>query len=213
MRHPLAPSAFPLGLVILLLNLPSAFAQIQLGGVSLSGNGCTGNRSAQVGVAPDGKALSIIFDGFEAEVGSRAGVRMARSTCTLQIAVAPAPGTQFAIARADVRGYHQLATRAYAQFTTSYALVGPSGQQKMPTILRRVVGPANGDFTSINRLKQQDLRWSSCGGAAEISVQTSIVVQSNEKNEVSLSSVDSVDLRHGSSDKAVEFQILTRPCP
>ena len=82
----------------------------------------------------------------------------------------------------------------------------------MPTILRRITGPVSGEFQSVNRLRQQDIKWGPCGQPTQISINTSVVVQSNGNNEQSMSSIDSADLRTGPSDKALEFHLLYRTC-
>ncbi len=184
-----------------------AHAQIQLGNPTLTGNGCTGAHTASVSLAPDNSALSILFDGFTANAGGNSGVRMNRSSCIINIPVAVSSGVQVAITQVDFRGFNALPNRAYTQFTTQYSMNG----QTMPTILRRDMGPVNGDFATVNRLRQQDIKWSACGRPATVSVNTSMVVQTNANNEQTMSSIDSADLRSG-SDKALEFHILYRNC-
>ena len=181
---------------------------IQINTPSFSGNGCTGSNTASAAVSPDGGALSVLFDGFTAEVGSRVNVRMARTSCIINIPVTAPAGVQVAISQADFRGFNNIANRAYAQYTTTYTLAG----QVMPTILRRIVGPVTAEFESINRLRQQDLKWGPCGGTTNLSINTSVVVQANAQNEQSMASIDSSDLRTGPSDKALEFHILYRSC-
>ncbi|MBL7714896.1 MAG: hypothetical protein JNL01_05470, partial [Bdellovibrionales bacterium] len=62
-----------------------------------------------------------------------------------------------------------------------------------------------------NRLKQTDVQWSACGASTLISVNTSVVVQTNEKNELVTSSIDSSDIQSGSG-AAIKFGLMYRTC-
>lgn len=201
-------SNFVLALGLACIGTPAtSFAGIQIGTPMLSGNGCS-RTTAGIAVSPDGQALSVLFDAFTAQVGGSSGTRMTRTSCILNIPVSAPAGTQVAISQADFRAYNQLADRAYAQYTTQYSMAG----QVMPMILRRIVGPVNSDFESINRLRQQDIKWGPCGGTTSLSINTSVVVQANGQNAPSMATIDSVDLRGGPSDKALEFHLLYRSC-
>lgn len=192
-------------LLTALLTYSGAHAQMALGTPNFRGNGCTGVNSVSAALSPDLKTLSVLFDGFTAQAGQGTNVRMHRASCIIDIPVSVSAGVQVAIAQADTRGFNALPIRGYSQYTTQYSLNG----QTMPMILRRVTGPVNEEFVSVNRLRQQDIKWSPCGQSARISINTSVVVQSNERNEQVMSTIDSNDLRGGDG---IEFHILYRNC-
>lgn len=194
-------------LLLALLATTQAFGQVRIQTPRLSGDGCTGAATASATLAPDGSALSVLFDNFVARAGTGTSVRMKRTSCVMEIPVTVPAKTQVAITRADTRGYNSLPLRGYAQYTTQYSIAG----RLLPVIMARFSGPVNTDYTMANRLKQTDVQWSPCGASTQVSINTSVVVQTNEKNDVVLSSIDSSDIQSGGGT-AIKFALQYRSC-
>ncbi|MBL7717184.1 MAG: DUF4360 domain-containing protein, partial [Bdellovibrionales bacterium] len=127
---------------LILLSLASsarAYGQVQIRTPTLRGDGCTGSATASATLAPDGSALSVLFDNFTARAGLGTGVRMKRTSCIMDIPVSVPAKTQVAIVQADIRGYNALPLRGYAQYTTQYSIAN----RLLPVIMARFTGPVN----------------------------------------------------------------------
>ncbi len=164
---------------------------ISLGTPGYGGNGCPGG-SASVTLSPDKKTLSLIFDSFIVEAGG-AAPRVARKNCNIAIPVHIPQGFSVSLISADYRGFNALPQGATAKFLTEYFFAGFTG----PKFQKTFYGSLNSDYLVQNTLGVMANVWSPCGQSVNLRVNTSMLVQSNYRNEYALSTVDTADFSAG----------------
>lgn len=187
----------------LLATASYARANVTLGAPSFTGDGCP-EGTATVALSPDSATISILFDGFIAESGGDTGLPQQRKTCVASIPASVAPGFQAAITQVDYRGFQGLPAFGISQFTVEYAFEGTT----QPRITRRWRGPMTQDFTTVNRLRRNDIQWTACGAQTALNLNASIITVTNAQREQSMSSIDSTDLASG----GISYQIQYRRC-
>ncbi len=182
----------------------SAHAQtsIQLDYPAYGGNGCP-NNSASVTLSPDQSQLSILFDQYVVEAGAATGKRLDRKSCNVRIPVKVPQGHSISIFQVDYRGFNAIPMGGRSTFNVEYFFAGSRGPRQTKTFY----GPLNQEYTITDRLGVEALVWSPCGASTILSANTSMMVQSNPRNEQVLSTVDSADVSAG-----IVYHIQWRRC-
>ena len=97
----------------LVLSAP-AFAthnDISLGEPGYGGTGCP-DGTVSVTLSPDQKALSLLFDQYQVEVGGETGKSFDRKSCNIAIPVHVPQGLSVSILKIDFRGFNHLPASA-----------------------------------------------------------------------------------------------------
>ena len=141
-------------------------------------------------MSPDQKSISVLFDQFIAESGGITGRRVDRKSCNLSIPVYAPNGYSIGIFQVDYRGFNSLPARARSRFEAEYFWAGARG----PRVQREYVGPLNREFFIRDELMTRNIVWTPCGDSVNLRINASILNQTNERNEQTLSMVDSADV-------------------
>jgi hypothetical protein len=175
-------------------------ADIQLGMPGYGGTGCPAN-SASVTLAPDQKSLSILFDQYVVEAGN--GRTMDRKSCNIAIPVRVPQGYSISVFQIDYRGFNSLPAGARSQFNVEYFFAGSRGVRQSKSFF----GPASNLYELTDNLTAEALVWTPCGADTNLRVNTSMLVQSNRRQEQAMATVDSADVTAG-----LVYHIAWRTC-
>ncbi len=153
---------------------------------AMGGSGCP-NGTTSSAVSPDGKSLSILFDGYIAEPGNK--------SCNIAIPVHVPPGFQVSTVTADYRGF----VEGRAELRRSYFFAG----QRTRPIKSRLYSRYGDDYLERDNLRLMSHSWSRCGQDVNMRVNTRIRTRGRHSSV----SVDSLDLNTG-----MIFQLQYRRC-
>jgi hypothetical protein len=129
-------------------------------------NGCP-SGSYSVIQAPDGSAVSILFDAFSVSGGPAPSATPVRRTCNLQIPVRVPPGYSAGVYRIDYRGYARLAPLQYANVYVGYGV----GDRTNARLFRHgLSGGQDGDFAFTENLGGMLMWRMGCGQSAVLNV-------------------------------------------
>ncbi len=167
-----------------------AQAAIQLGLPGYGGTGCPAN-SASVSLSPDQSSLSILFDQYVVEAGN--GRTMDRKSCNIAIPVRVPQGYSISVFQVDYRGFNSLPSGARANFNVEYFFAGSRGVRQAKTFY----GPSSNLYELTDHLTAEAVVWSACGADTNLRVNTSMMVQTNRRQEQAMSTVDSADVTAG----------------
>ncbi len=171
----------------------AAMAQsLQLGQPAYGGSGCPGGSASTV-LSPDASELSILFDQYISEAGGSSGKRIDVKSCNLAVPVRVPQGWSVAIFKVDYRGYTAIPAGAQSRFTVEYFWAGSRG----PRVQRTFAGPRNTDYMVTDQLLASTLVWSACGAEVNLRMNSTMMAQTNNRNEQTLATVDSVDVSSG----------------
>ena len=197
----LGVSALALSTLLSVVTAPTAMAaDIQLGMPGYGGTGCPAN-SASVTLAPDQKSLSILFDQYVVEAGN--GRTMDRKSCNIAIPVRVPQGYSISVFQIDYRGFNSLPAGARSQFNVEYFFAGSRGVRQTKSFF----GPAANLYELTDNLTAEALVWTPCGADTNLRVNTSMLVQSNRRQEQAMATVDSADVTAG-----LVYHIAWRTC-
>jgi len=182
-------------------SLPAnAAMDIQLGIPGYGGTGCPAN-TASVTLSPDQKELSILFDQYTVEAGN--GRTMDRKSCNLSIPVHVPQGYSISLFQVDYRGFTSLPAGARGQFNAEYFFAGSRGVRASKSFF----GPTSDMYDFTNHLAAEALVWSACGDSVNLRVNTSMLVQTNRRQEQASATVDSADV-----SAAIVYHVQWRQC-
>ena len=171
----------------------SAFADdIYLGQPGYGGNGCP-QGSASAVLSPDHKTLTVLFDQYAAEAGRTTGRTVDRKSCNLAIPVHVPNGMSMSLIKVDYRGFNALPAGGSSRLSVGYFFAGQQG----PTYQKSFYGPLNSNYLASNDLIVGATSWSPCGKDTNLRINTSMMAQTNSRNDQALSTVDSADIRSG----------------
>ncbi|MBC7692350.1 MAG: DUF4360 domain-containing protein [Methylotenera sp.] len=175
---------------------------IALGVPGYGGNGCPqGTVSATL--SPDNKQLSVLFDAYQAEAGGNTGRRLDRKSCQVAIPVHVPQGLSVSILQVDYRGFNSVPYGARSTFNVEYFFAGQRG----PSYQKSFNGPINDQYLINNMLQASAIIWSPCGADLTLRSNSSMMAQTNSRNEQTLSTVDSMDISAG-----IVYQLQFRTC-
>lgn len=176
--------------VLSTLSLTAEANQIRLGQPAYGGTGCPAG-SASVTLSPGQDALSILFDSYVAEAGG--GRRVDRKSCNISVPVEVPSGYSVAVFQVDYRGFNSIPRGAQSRFDAEYFWAGARG----PRVSRTFVGPVNDIYSVTDGLIASTMVWTPCGASVNLRVNTSMMAQTNSRNEQTLATVDSADISSG----------------
>ncbi len=165
---------------------------IRLGVPGYGGSGCPSN-TASVTLAPDQKSLSILFDQYLVEAGANTGKRLDRKSCNIAIPVHVPQGYSISVFQVDYRGFTALPGGARGQFNVENFFAGRQGPRQTKTFY----GPSNQDYLLTDNLSAEALVWTPCGADTNLRINTSMMVQTNNRYESAMATVDSADVSAG----------------
>lgn len=155
---------------------------------------------ASVTLAPDQKSLSILFDQYVVEAGN--GRTMDRKSCNIAIPVRVPQGYSISVFQIDYRGFNSLPAGARSQFNVEYPC-RLARCSSVEVILWPCFEPLRTHRQPHRRSLGLDLR----GADTNLRVNTSMLVQSNRRQEQAMATVDSADVTAG-----LVYHIAWRTC-
>ncbi len=162
--------------------------------VAANGSGCPWG-SAQVTPSPDGKAFTVTYSQFTAQVGAGAQPADFRKNCQLALNVHVPQGYTYAISGTDYRGFAHLERGATASETANYYF---QGEPQSTRIRHNFTGPTDGDWQRTDTVGIQSLAFEPCGEQRYLNVNTELRVNggsSNLRQTTSMLTMDSTDGR------------------
>ncbi|MEU4242682.1 DUF4360 domain-containing protein [Actinoplanes sp. NPDC026619] len=165
-----------------------------IGVVGANGSGCPWG-SAQVTPSPDGKAFTVTYSQFIAQVGVGAKATDFRKNCQLALDVHVPQGYTYAISGTDYRGFAHLERGASGSETANYYF---QGEPQSTKIRHDFYGPADGDWQRTDSVGISSLAFLPCGEQRYLNVNTELRVNggsSNLKKTTSMLTMDSTDGR------------------
>jgi hypothetical protein len=205
------------GLLIIIFN-GSPFSPVQaadralgMGPPNLFGKGCPkGTVSATL--SPDQKALSVIFDRYEVEMGALKHAQTGSATCSIQVPLEVPKGYFLMISKIVYRGFHSLPEDGKSYFTSQESFWAEDqfiSESKQRTW--RFTGPRDQDFVVSKKLTTPI--HSECGGEVQLYLWSRIGLKTNSHFDSALVSMDSVDITvHRIQGPHVELKFLLIPC-
>ncbi len=184
-----------LTIAALLLAGAAANAQISLGSPIYGGTGCPAG-TASVSLTQDQQTLSILFDGFVVQAPTALGASFDRKSCNLRIPVRVGPGYQVALIAFDYAGFAAIPQGGRGQFQARYAYVG----QVRPAVFNKTFGGGQASNYSLkNELISTSVDWTRCSTGQDLMmvVDANILAMTNQRQDASQLTVDSVDVSAG----------------
>jgi len=165
---------------------------------TVNGTGCRPGTAA-VAVSPDNLAFTVTYSEYVAQVGPGVAATAGRKNCQLNVRVNVPGGFTFAIAKADYRGYADLAQGASALQKSTYYFQGMSSNQ---TDQHTLTGPKNGDWQFTDQVPVTSLVWHPCGAQRNLNINTELRA-SGGNGKASYVAMDSTD---GSFNTILHYQ-------
>jgi hypothetical protein len=164
---------------------------VRLGSPEYGGTGCPAG-SASVALSPDSKAISILFDQYVVEAGGAKAFD--RKNCNIAIPVHVPQGYSVAVMAIDYRGFVGLPSGARASLNVNYFL---AGQGRGINTSKSFMGSLSSNYVKSDQLGIESIVWSGCGADTILRANTSMLVQSNQRREQAMATVDSADIEAG----------------
>ncbi|AUX42831.1 hypothetical protein SOCE26_042660 [Sorangium cellulosum] len=156
---------------VFLCAFPALAQNARIEGFTYAGSGCPVGTAAGF-IAADQKALTMIFDQFEAQAGPGAPRAANRAFCQLAVDLRFDPGWQVALFDATYRGFADLEPGVLASHETSYYFSG-SPLTSGP-LTWSMAGPFTRDFSRTDSFAATV--WSECGTVRPLNIKTSLYV-------------------------------------
>jgi len=182
------------GVLLSLIALTTSVAMaddIRLGSPEYGGTGCPAG-SASVALSPDSKAISILFDQYVVEAGGAKSFD--RKNCNIAIPVHVPQGYSVSVMAIDYRGFVGLPAGARASLNVNYFL---AGQGRGINTNKSFFGSTSSNYVKSDKLGIEAIVWSGCGADTILRANTSMLVQSNQRREQAMATVDSADIEAG----------------
>ena len=165
-----------------------------------SGTGCPDGSVAH-DLSPDGKALTLIFDGFVAETSPE--VRAAQKGCAVALRLHAPEGWSYALFSVDYRGYVKLGGAATSANLSSWYAFGSGAAIKIANI--QLVGPVDRDYQRRGEVALNLPPWRAClADAPALNIGTSLTIAGPH----GLMTIDSID-----GQVRQKYAIAWRRCP
>jgi len=180
--------------LLISIALTSAFAsaaELQLGEPQYGGTGCPAG-SASVALSPDQTSVSILFDQYVVEAGGSKSFD--RKNCNIAIPVKVPQGYSVSVFAIDYRGFVGIPSGGRAQLAVDYFLAG-NGRGVRTT--KTFTGPYTSDYLKSDSLGMEAIVWSACGASTILRANTTMLVQSNNRRDAAMGTVDSADVQAG----------------
>lgn len=164
---------------------------IRLGNPQYGGSGCPGG-SASVALSDDRKSISFLFDQYIVEAGGSKSFD--RKNCNIAVPVHVPNGYSVSVFAIDYRGFTGLPSGGRAQLAVDYFLAG--GGRGVRTT-KTFYGPTSTDYLKSDNLGLQAVVWSKCGADTILRANTTMTVNSNNRRDQAMATVDSADFQAG----------------
>ncbi|WP_437878595.1 DUF4360 domain-containing protein [Sorangium sp. So ce513] len=189
---------------VFLFASPALAQNARIEAFTYAGSGCPVGTAAGV-ISPDQKALTIIFDQFEAQAGPGTARAANRSFCQLAVDLRFDPGWQVALFDATYRGFADLEPSVHALHETSYYFSG-SPLTSGP-VTWSMIGPFTNNFSRTDNFAT--MVWSECGTVRPLNIKTSLFVTNR------MAPLHSGVLTNDTTDVQVSIQygLAYRRCP
>lgn len=158
------------------------------GARAIETQGCP-EGSYSIVTAPDGGALSVLFDNF-AVTGTQANGGFARMTCGIEIPLRLPEGYSLGVYQMDYRGFAQLGHKQRAELAVDY---GTGRGNRGRRFHRHVKGTFAGDFVFNENLRGGVLRRMGCGEEAVLNFRATLTLVSKRDDREGTMALDSVD--------------------
>lgn len=205
---------------------------ISIESVSAAGNACQ-NGTVSSTLSPDGRALSLLFDNYIADLSNNPAGAHDRRTCEIDLRLRLPAGWSMALFRADYRGFANLdpATMGIHEMLYSFPGAGPVRNLfagpvrprppgppvsvgKKPSFSSQFIrGPYQGDYVFTNTLQLNQLAWSACADTVQtLRISAGVLVRSlapaNAGRKQAMMTLDSID-----ANIRQDFGVVWRRCP
>lgn len=163
--------------------------------------------SFNIVTAPDGSAISVLFDNFAVQANDTNG-GFARMTCALEIPLHLPAGYSLGVYQVDYRGFAKLEDRQRGELSVAYG-TGSGERNRGRRFRRDVRGVYEGDFLFNERLKGGVLRRMGCGDEAVLNFAATLTVMSKKGAATGMMTLDSVD---GAPASGLVFGLDLKKC-
>ena len=176
----------------LLLSAATVHADdIRLGMPEYGGTGCPAG-SASVSLDFAQKSISMLFDQYVVEAGGNRAFD--RKNCNIAVPVHVPQGYSLAVMAIDYRGFAGLPAGGRAQLSVDYFLAGAGRGVRTS---KNFYGPYSSDYLKSDSLGMESVVWTPCGADTILRANTTMLVQSNNRREQAMATIDSADIQAG----------------
>jgi hypothetical protein len=171
--------------------LAQAPTSVQIRSVSYAGSGCPAGSVAE-NLAPDFKALTLLFDSYIAEIGPGVPLRESRKNCQVLVDLLFPNGWSFSVIDVDYRGYVSAERGVTATQASAYYFQGQSATGRLETNMR---GPVDRDYQIRDTLGLSAQIWSPCGARGALNINSQIRLTSTSRSAQGMITLDSIDTK------------------
>jgi hypothetical protein len=167
-------------------NADSKPAELKITNIAYEGNGCE-DGSLAVDMAEDGKALTMTFDNFIAEID---GSGIERTHCQVSLDLENIEGWSYTTLGAYVRGYASLDEGVHAMQSISIG-----GKEMMVDYEMEFDGEFDDSFEHTKDVKTTELTWSPCDGSdrGPLKIGIDVVINNTSESGGGIIQIDSFD--------------------
>jgi hypothetical protein len=155
--------------------------------VSAEGSGCSPGTTA-VNIAPDLKALTVLFDSFFVSYDPDLGEEILQADCQVGVDLQIPAGWQVSMISLDIRGFADLPELSALQIDGAISYEGFADRIGFQ---QEITGPASEDFHQRGVATSETLLWSRCGGAQRLNLDISATLTPGP--EAAYAAVDGID--------------------
>ena len=163
--------------------------QVTFGNINYGGSGCP-QMSVSKMMSPDGKAFTLLFDQFVADVGPTASILDGRKACQITVPLNFPAGWTFAISSFDYRGFVQLDPGVTAMQTATYYFMGESRQGQARSVLQ---GPTSQDYHFHDDVATSAMVWEPCGKQLPLNIKADVRLMAYNRYASGMITLDSLD--------------------
>ncbi|MFF5448752.1 DUF4360 domain-containing protein [Streptomyces sp. NPDC012888] len=196
---PVAGAAAPPG--------PGPAAGVTIDVVSVNGSGCRPG-SAAVDVSPDNTAFTVTYSEYLAQAGKGAKPTEFRRNCQIGLRVDVPKGHTYAVAKADYRGFANLAEGAVGTQKAGYYFQGTSETTGRSHDFH---GPLRDNWQVTDTTALTDLAWLPCGQRRDFNINTELRVDAGGSDTATTTSFMTMDSTDGSVN--ARYHLSWKKCP
>jgi len=141
-----------------------------------------GENSWEANISPDGKALTIMFSQYEADVGNGAATaaKFVSKDCTIAITVHVPSGFTYAVQSFDYGGYVYLDPNVRATQRADYYFQGDQVHSARGDTT--MLGPQDRDYVLHDEIAIGALVWAPCGVSRDLNIKTGLTLLNRSKD-------------------------------
>ncbi|MEZ4741498.1 MAG: DUF4360 domain-containing protein [Bdellovibrionota bacterium] len=164
--------------------------EVYINNIVYGGTGCPMGTVAG-DISTDGKAFTLLFDEYAAEIGPGVPYQERRKHCQLTVNIHVPNGWSYTLFDVDFAGFVDLERDTKGTLKSVYYFEGQRSNDA--TFVVSGNGPLTSDYHVKNSLDIDNFVWSPCGVNRALNVKTSIDVQALRPGRSALATVDSID--------------------